>query len=307
MITRIVIVAALSLLCLPLRGFADEPPSLQATAEKLHASLSPEQRKQATLPLDSPERTKEVFPGGERAGIQIIKLAADQQKQALALLTAFTSDYGKKKALAISEQASNIADPTTGFGRYYLCFFGEVGPGKTYAWRIAEHHLTLVHMEVRDGTPQSIGPILLGANPPVLWDEEEEKMIALYGAMSPAEREKAQQGGKGISAEAFKGQGIRVGDLSPSAQEAAKAVLENRLSFFSDPVRQQVEKILEGQGGLKAMQVAFWGTPEKMCRDGGRWDFKLAGASFLCDYEGSRAHIHLSMKGSLQEVRATEK
>ena len=37
--------------------------------------------------------------------------------------------------------------------------------------------------------------------------------------------------------------------------------------------------------------------------DGGRWDFKLAGKSFLCDYEGSRAHIHFSMKGKLAETK----
>ena len=120
--------------------------------------------------------------------------------------------------------------------------------------------------------------------------------------MSSAEREKAQQQGKGISSDAFKGQGIRVAELSPSAQEAAKAVFDHRLSFFAEPIRQQIEKTVASQGGLKAMQVAYYGKPTKKCRDGGRWDFKLAGLSFLCDYEGSRAHIHLSMKGELLDL-----
>ena len=31
--------------------------------------------------------------------------------------------------------------------------------------------------------------------------------------------------------------GIRIGDLSPSAKDAAKAVLDNRLSFFAEPIR----------------------------------------------------------------------
>ena len=233
--------------------------------------------------------------------MHIKDLGAEQQEQAQGLLKAFTSEYGMKKAIEIADQPSNTADPTTGFGRYYLCFFGEPGPGKTYAWRIAEHHLTVVHVEVEKGQAVSVGPILLGANPPTLWDTEEEKMIALYTAMTPQEQARAQQKGKGISSEAFKGQGIFVKDLGPSAKDAARAVLENRLSFFSAPLRERIEKVMASQGGLDAMQVAFYGKPEKKCRDGGRWDFKLAGAQggFLCDYEGSRAHIHLSMKGAL--------
>ena len=102
MISRITLL--LALLCLPLRGLADPSAPLASTAEKLYASLTDEQRKQATLPLDSPERNKEVFTGGPRAGVQIRSLNPDQQKMALDLLTAFTSDYGKRKALAITEQ-----------------------------------------------------------------------------------------------------------------------------------------------------------------------------------------------------------
>jgi hypothetical protein len=31
------------------------------------------------------------------------------------------------------------------------------------------------------------------------------------------------------------------------------------------------------------------------------WDFKLGGPTFLCDYENTRKHIHMSMRGSLKE------
>jgi hypothetical protein len=221
-------------------------------------------------------------------------------------MTAFTSDYGKKKAIEIADQPSNTDDPTTGFARYYLCFFGEPGKGKTYAWRIAEHHLTLVHMEVENGEPKSFGPILLGANPPTLWDAEEEKLLALYAAMTPDEQSKAKQSqNKGISTAAFKGGGVRVGDLGPSAKQAAQAMLDQRLSFFSDDIVARVKKIIASHGGIDAMQIAYFGTADKKCRDGGRWDFKLASPNngFLCDYEGSRAHIHLSMKGKLADAK----
>ena len=303
--TASITLAITILLCLPLRGFANEETSLQKTAQQLYSSLSDEQKKQATLPYDAPERTKEVFTGGVRAGIHIKDLNQDQQQLAMTLLTDFTSDYGKKKAIAIADQPSNTNDPTTGFGRYYLCFFGEPGDGKTYAWRIAEHHLTIVHMEIEKGEPSSFGPILLGANPPTLFDDEEDKLLALYAAMTPDEQAKSKQSGKGISSEALKGEaGIKVADLNPSARKAAQAMFDHRLSFYSDPIASRVKKIVDSNGGLDAMRIVYYGDVNKKCRDGGRWDFKLADqqGGFLCDYEGSRAHIHFSMKGKLAEA-----
>ena len=86
-------------------------------------------------------------------------------------------------------------------------------------------------------------------------------MIALYGAMTPAEREKAAQNGKGISSEMPKGEvGIRVGDLNPSAKQAAQAVLDSRLEFFAEPIRKEIADMVQSQGGLEAMQVAINNT-----------------------------------------------
>ncbi|MEA2735613.1 MAG: hypothetical protein QOE14_2064 [Humisphaera sp.] len=301
---RATLIAIFCALLIPLAGFApSHAATLQETAQQLYASLNDDQKKQATLPYDAPERIKEVFTGGVRAGVHIKDLNPDQQALAMSLLTGFTSDYGKQKSIAIADQPSNTQDTTTGFVRYYLCFFGEPGEGKTYAWRIAEHHLTLVHMEVEKGEPASFGPILLGANPPTLFDEE-EKLLALYAAMTPDERAKSKQSGKGISSEMLKSDaGIRVGDLNPSAKQAAQAMFDHRLSFYSELIATRVKKIVDSNGGLDAMRIVYYGDVAKKCRDGGRWDFKLAGKSFLCDYEGSRAHIHFSMKGKLAESK----
>ena len=300
---HITIVAALVILAVPLRVFAQTDAALQ-----LYASLSDEQKKEATLPFDSPKRNEEVFTGGKRAGVQIRTLDEKQQKLALDMLTSFCSDYGKQKALAITEQKPDNPADQPGFGRYYVCYFGNVGPGKTYAWRIAEHHLTIVQVEMEKGEPKSFGPVLLGANPPTLWDDEEDKMIDLFAKMSPDERQKSANPGKGISSTEVYGKTVRVGDLNPSAKEAAKSVFEGRLKFFADPIRERVMKIVDAQGGLDAMNIAFYGgEATKRCRDGGRWDFKMGGAGFLCDYENSRAHIHLSMKTPLKAASPAEK
>ncbi|HYO10998.1 MAG TPA: DUF3500 domain-containing protein [Tepidisphaeraceae bacterium] len=287
---------SVAMLSLPLAARAQPTTAPADPAIALYASLSDEQRQRATLPFDAPERDSEVFTGGRRAGVQIDSLDEPQRRLALDMLTAFTSPYGRDKAQAIARQD----DPgDAGLQRYYVCFFGEPGPGKTYAWRIAEHHLTIVHVEVEKGEATTFGPILLGADPPTLWDDEEEKMIALFAALSPQERERANNGGRGTSSLPPAGRKVKVADLNPTARQAARAVLENRLAFFSDRIRQRITKLIDSQGGVDAMEIAFYGEAAKKCRDGGRWDFKLAGPSFLCDYENSRGHIHLSMKGKL--------
>ena len=273
---------------------ADAEASLAAAAIKLHDSLTADQRTKAVLPLDDPAREQILFPGGPRAGIPLKELTADQRALAMKLLTMFTSEAGAKKAEQVATQ-----DPGGSYDKYFLAFFGAPGAGKSYAWRIAEHHLTLVQVEVEQGKPASFGPILLGSNPPEFWGDEEDAMIALYAALTPEERKQAGREGKGESAKPIEGAGVTVGELCPASRERVKAVLENRLAFFAPFIRDRVRAMVEKQGGLSAMRVAFWGEATKRCKDGGFWDFKLGGPAFLCDYENTRKHIHLSMKGKL--------
>jgi hypothetical protein len=291
------------LLIAPVARAADAKASLQAQATDLFNSLTPEQRKDALLAYDDPQRNAEVYTGGKRAGVQLSALDEKQRGAAMGLLKSFTSDYGAKKCEAIAEQTPNAnAGEKPGFDKYYLAFFGEPGKDAKYAWRLSEHHLTLVHIEIADGEPASFGPILLGANPPTLWDDEEDALIALYGAMSAPEREKAKQEGNGVAAKPMENHaGVKVSELSPTARAKVKAVYENRLKFFSDDIRARIEKLVAANGGIESMNVAFWGAAEKRCRDGGKWDFKLGNANFLCDYENNRKHIHMAMKGKLAE------
>src|SRR5207237_10056974 len=89
-----------------------------------------------------------------------------------------------------------------------------------------------------------------------------------------------------------------IGDLSADAQAKVKDVFQQRLEFFSPEIQQRINAIVEKDGGLSAMNMIFYGEATKRCADGGKWDFKLGNANFLCDYENTRGHIHLSMKAS---------
>ena len=296
--TRVIISMTVVLLLAVGYARAQSQPTLEQAATDLYQSLSPDQKKQVTLPFDSPERNKEVFPAGKRPGIQLKNLEDAQREKAIALVRSFVSDYGWEKAQAIAKQGGQDVS------RFYLTFFGEPGAGKDYAWRIAEHHLTLVHVEYADGKIRSIGPILLGANPPVLWNDEEDQLIALFAKLSPAEKAKAVQSGTVMSADPMPqsdraATGITVSELTTDAQQKVQEVVDHRLKFFAAPISERIKQIVEEQGGLKAQRIAFWGSAEKRCADGGRWDFKLGSKNFLCDYESHRGHIHMSVKGGV--------
>jgi hypothetical protein len=276
-------------------GAAEKP--IQQLAIDLFGSLTPEQRTKALFPYDSRVRDEEKFPGGPREGVMIMDLSAPQRELAMLMLKRFTSGYGAEKCLAI------LAQPGNGWEKNFLAFFGEPGPGKSYAWRIAEHHLTIVHVEVENGEPSRFGPILLGADPPVLWNAEEDAMIDLFATLTPAERGRVVRPGKALSAKSIGGDGVAVSALSPTAQRKVKEVIDGRLKFFAPDIQKRVISLIEKQGGLDAMRIAFWGNADKRCADGGKWDFKLgAGDAFLCDYENTRGHIHMSMKGKLADM-----
>lgn len=272
-------------------------PALEAIATELHASLNQAQRAQAVLPYDDPQRSEEKFLGGPRAGIPLAKLDERQRALAQQLISGFTSERGRK----VCEHIANQAGPE-GFARFHLAFFGAPGSDRPYAWRIAEHHLTLVNVEVRSGS-LTVGPILLGSSPPDFFGEEEDRLIALYAALSAEDRALVRVDGAGVAAEPIIANGAAAWRLSPAAQAKLKEVIDHRLSFFAPRVQQRLRAVIEERGGFSALRLAFYGVADRRCFEGGKWDCKIGGPTFLCDYENSRGHIHLSLKGEAQRGR----
>ncbi|HEX8523224.1 MAG TPA: family 16 glycoside hydrolase [Tepidisphaeraceae bacterium] len=268
--------------------------SLAQSVHELFQLFTPDQKKQLVLPFDSPERTAQVFPPGKRPGIQIKDLSDEQKKKALDLVKSFTSDYGWQKCQAIAKQSH----PQRGLEDYYLTFFGEPSETANYAWRVAEHHLTMVDIEFADGKVHAIGPILLGANPPTLWNEEEDSMIKLYRSFSPDEKQKVLREGKSDSGTPIADAGVPVSDLGTDAQKAAQDVLDQRMKFFAPDVAERVKDLLKSAGGIKALKVVFYGEANSRSADAGKWDFKLGTDKFLLDYENTRGHIHMAIKAT---------
>jgi hypothetical protein len=282
----------------PTAAAAKADPQLEDCARQLYTSLDPGQRQLALLPAGDARRNEVVFPGGPRAGIPIARLDPRQHTLVRQLIADFTSPYGRQLCVQIMTQAG-----PEGIDRFYVVFFGEPRAGAAYAWRIAEHHLTLVDVEVAADQSLSVGPILLGSNPPEFFELEENALIALYTALSADERKLVASTGKGPSGEAIVAAGAPLWKLSTASQDRVAAVLDQRLAFYAPAIQARIRAIISERGGIPAMHMAFYGAADKRCQEGGIWDWKFGGPTVLIDYANSGGHIHLSLKAETQRAQ----
>jgi hypothetical protein len=253
-------------------------------------SLQADQQKTCLLPLDHKNRWHMQYTGGERPGIQINKLNKKQQGYMEKSLRLVLSDHGWEMANKVAAQ-----DGKQGLGKYYLTCFGDPRKGENFAFRIAEHHLTIVHLEVAKGETSEFGPILLGANPPNLWKVDE---MAIMNAWKAIKHDKILITEKaGIASKPMpKNEGVLFSELNEGAQKSIKAAWIQRISIFQPAIQTRINKLHKARGGWGKSRVAFYKeAAEKRCSEGGRWDFKCGLPGMVWDYESSRGHIHTSL------------
>lgn len=265
---------------------------LRADAVAFVQELDEAQRAACMRAEDRTARWKMQYTGGPREGLAISNVTAAARGRLEGLLRALLSDAGWRQAQAVALQ-----DGPAGLGKYYVAFFGDPRAGD-FALRVSEHHLTLVYLELKGGEVAEFGPILLGSDPPVLWQDEEQALLDLWKALGEA-GPKHLQPGRAIASEPIKTDGragLRVGDLDAQARAALNRVWAGRLAFFSEPVRARVERLVAARGGLESLRMSYHNDEAaSRCREGGRWDWKLAGEGVLLDFETSRKHIHMSL------------
>ncbi|MCP5538449.1 MAG: DUF3500 domain-containing protein [Akkermansiaceae bacterium] len=243
-------------------------------------------------PLAGKQRWQMQYTGGKRPGIRISQLNAVQRASLEKALRLVLSPYGWKMAHEVARQdAKKGEDP---LGKYWITCFGDARKGD-FAFRLAEHHLTIVHLEVVKGETREFGPILLGANPPRLWKADEQ---ALLSAWQDADNTKLLIKDKmAVATEAMpEGEGVLFTELNVRAQTAVKAAWQLRLNLFTAPVRARINKLHTQHGGWEKSRVSFYHeVPTKRSIDGGRWDFKCGLPGMVWDYQSSTGHIHMSL------------
>ncbi len=263
--------------------------------KQVSAFLNSLDRKQAgscLLDLEDERRWRMHYPGGKRPGIQISQLSAPQRSAMEKALRLVLSSQGWKMANAVAAQDSE--DGGDALGKYWITCFGDPRGGD-FAFRLAEHHLTIVQLELIDGEAGEFGPILLGANPPSLWREDEELLIRAWKLIDDERALILDK--KGIAGRAMpEDEGVMFVSLNQKGRDAIKRAWEHRLEIFTLPIRQRINKLHESLGGWQKSRLAYYHeAPAKRCIDGGRWDFKCGLPGMVWDFESSRAHIHMSM------------
>ncbi len=260
----------------------------QSTSALLNA-LTPEQTKSMLGELsDEKNRWHIRYTGGTRFGLQIKDLTAEQRSLLDSTLSLLLSEKGIKLA-------HKVADQDDGLGNYYIASFGDPRKEKNFAFRLAEHHLTVVQAIITDDELKEFGPILLGSNPPKIWKEEEEKLLHLWQTIDDDSYLQVEQ--KAIASQPLPiPAGQTYSALNPTAQAAFQAAWAERISIFTPDVRQHLHNIIVAQGGWENARLSFYHeAPMKRCIDGGLWDFKCNVGDFFWDFEGSREHIHMSI------------
>lgn len=143
-------------------------------ARDLLRSLDEQQRKQAALPFEAPERTRWSYVPKDRPGVPLARLSAPQQALLDPLLKSALSAEGFSKAKSIVAHEAILRDlereqgvfnwRRRDSGLFFTTLFGEPTPKAPWAWRFEGHHLS-VNVTHLEGHTQIVAPLFMGSNP----------------------------------------------------------------------------------------------------------------------------------------------
>jgi hypothetical protein len=138
-------------------------------ANRFLASLTPEQRAQASFKFEDDERVNWHFIPKPRKGLPLLDMASYQKHLATALLSAGLSQQGFMKAVTIMslDDVLKVMENDNGQRRnpekYYFSIFGTPSDQGVWGYRVEGHHLsqnyTVVNGRVVDA------PSFFGSNP----------------------------------------------------------------------------------------------------------------------------------------------
>jgi Protein of unknown function (DUF3500) len=236
--------------------------SMATAAERFLASLTPEQRQQATFTFDSPERLRWHFvPQFERNGLTVKAMTEPQRKLAHDLLKTGLSERGYSTYSQIMQLESILKVLENGRGPirdpegYRFSVFGTPSAKGTWGWRVEFHHVSL-HFSVVNGTAISSTPSFAGANPAEVRDGPqkgqrtlgmlEDTARALVTALDEAQRKTAIINTVALN-DIVTGNAVDINPLSPSGLKA---------SSMTAAQRDLLTKVLDAYAGLMAPDIA---------------------------------------------------
>jgi hypothetical protein len=289
--------------------------SMAVAAERFLASLTPEQREQATFAFDSPERMRWHFvPQFERNGLQVKAMTEPQRKLAHDLLRTGLSERGYDTYAQIMQLESILRDIERGKGPtrdpegYRFSVFGTPSAKGTWSWRVEFHHVSL-HFTIINGTAIASTPSFAGANPAEVRDGPqkgrrtlgilEDTARALVTALDAEQRKRAIFSEVALN-DIVTGNALDIDPLSPSGLKAAEMTASQRDLLM---------KVLDAYAGLMAPDIASdrmtkikiagvesitFGWAGSIDR-GQRHYYRVQGPTFLIEFDNTQNngnHVH---------------
>jgi hypothetical protein len=289
-------------------------PALAEAANKLLASLSPEQKKKMTFTLEDAHRVEWFYVPLARKGVPLKELAPAQRSLVQGVLKAGLGQVGYKmtteiieldKVLAELEKDPVRRDPE----KYYVSIFGTPAATGTWGWRFEGHHVshnfTIVKGKLIATTPQ-----FLGANPAEVRVDgpfkgrrvlaaEEDLGRALIEALDPQQRAQAIFA-KEAPAEIVTKNDPKIDPLAP-AGVAGKALTPKQRELLTSLLTQHTLRVHSALGkerldratkaGFDKTYFAWAGGTAK----GEKYYYRVQGPTFLIEVDNTQNngnHLH---------------
>jgi hypothetical protein len=300
------------------RAAPTDGAAVEAAARAFLASLSPVNRKRASFPFGSGERTRwhwTVPSSVPRNGFPLGAMSREQRRLALAMLRASTSAGGYRKALEIMALQGVLQRMSTGIGdpfdpdRYYVSVFGTPG-AHAWGWRLEGHHLSR-HFTVVGNTVVA-EPFFLGAWPtragtafrsvarghrtmPREEDAARELVLSLDRALrrrvvfsSESLTDHLTQNAVRVSP--LERVGVLTGDLPSGAQRRVDEIVRTYLANHPPAIGRKALARVE-RAGIGRTRFGWAGS----MRPGEPHYYRLQGPTFVLEFDNSRnsgTHIH---------------
>ena len=281
------------------------PESMVAAAEAFLATLTPEQKKQALLPLDHPERRiwTNVPPKADVGGLRLGDLDRKQLESAVAFLSTVmsTEGYTKSRDIMLADdlllKSKEQAERRGGFGsaNYWVAIFGTPSEKDPWAVQFDGHHvannLTIV------GDKVCLSPAFIGTQPHrfkvgdkevVPMEQETSLAFEFINSLTDKQRKQAIQGDKRGRMEAGAGKdgvepkkrGLSCKDLN---LEQRKKLLQ-LISLWTDdmPKKSSDRRLREIDAQLNYTTFAWYGP----IKPGSDASYHIVGPGLIIEYTG---------------------
>lgn len=283
---------------------------MEDTAKAFLASLTPEQRAQATFQFTDEERFDWHYIPKPRKGLPLLEMQPFQKPLAMALLSSGLSQRGFIKATTIMSLEDVLRQLEHDDGKrrdpqkYYFTIFGEPSDHGTWGWRVEGHHISL-NFTLVNGKVVST-PDFFGSNPARVLNgpraglsplaREESLGRELITACTPQQRSVAI-----VDKTAYKDilttnsrkaalnghpSGLQISSMNGKEREILNSLIEEYAYSFPEPVAlSRMEEVKKSGNNL----WFAWAGGEK---PGEGHYYRIQSPSFLIEFDDTQDHAN---------------